>query len=326
MKSLSVKIKKRTKMTVDNFSSDSQISYTLAFCRLADDLLSRIGLKKLSGYFHKKKENWISLYLENLLADIILKYKDDNYTGEFSMEQPIWVCWWTGEETAPELVKQCIKSIRKQAKDHPVVLINQDNYIEYLNIPDYIINKLNDKHMGIANFTDYLRFALLDKYGGIWLDSTIFVKESLPDSYFEESLFTCKSPEIDGGYVSRYRWTSFCFAGWKHNVLFRFFKDSFQQYWKNHNAAIDYLFVDHLIDIAYRNISSVKEQIDNVPINNIHRDDLQAAMNAALPASSFNDIISSDTVLYKLSWRETYSEIAVNDEKSVYKHFLNLDF
>ena len=60
-------------------------------------------------------------------------------------------------------------------------------------------------------------------------------------------------------------------------------------------------------------------------INNIHRDDLQAAFNAKLPADQFDNIIKDDTVLYKLSWRETYSLSTAEGRKSIYAHFLEMD-
>ena len=48
-------------------------------------------------------------------------------------------------------------------------------------------------------------------------------------------------------------------------------------------------------------------------------------MNNALPATEFNSIIKDDTILYKLSWRETYKEINSEGKDTVYKHFLSLD-
>lgn len=86
--------------------------------------------------------------------------------------------------------------------------------------------------------------------------------------------------------------------------------------------AIDYLLVDYLIEIAYSNLTNVRKSIDRIPENNPHRDDLQAAMNAALPAEDFDRVIQEDTVLYKLSWRESYSPVTADGKPSVYARFL----
>jgi hypothetical protein len=63
--------------------------------------------------------------------------------------------------------------------------------------------------------------------------------------------------------------------------------------------------------------------IDDVPIKNIHSDDLQAAMNMNLPANSFNQIIKEDTVLYMLSLREQYNK-KTNGNQSIYSYYLTI--
>ena len=76
------------------------------------------------------------------------------------------------------------------------------------------------------------------------------------------------------------------------------------------------------MSLAYRTNATARRLMDGLPENNLHRDDLQAAMNAALPASQFNRIIQPDTVLYKLSWREKYTTRTVDDKESVYGAFI----
>lgn len=324
MACLKKRIINRFDMTLETFKKDLFFSKELAFLRMGDDLTHRIHCKRISNYLHHKKDTWILNYLEEKLSAEIGKYKMDDFCGEYLENAPIWICWWTGLDSAPLLVKQCVKSIRKHAIGHPVNFITQDNYKEFLSIPEYILDKLSTGKMCVANFTDYLRFSLLEKYGGIWLDATIYVSQDLPESYFANSIFTCKSQEIECRYISKFRWTSFCFGGWKGNVLFKFFKAAFEKYWKEQDAAVDYLLVDYIIDIASRNITAVSQQLEKVPINNLHRDDLQAAMNDALDETKIDDIINQETILYKLSWRETYSKYTEEGRKSIYTAFLDM--
>ena len=97
-----------------------------------------------------------------------------------------------------------------------------------------------------------------------------------------------------------------------------------EEYWKHQDRAIDYLFFDHIILPAYENLPAVRELLDSIPDNNIHRDDLQAAMNAALPAEDFESVLQPDTALYKLSWREVYSETTADGQDSIYHRFIHL--
>lgn len=313
-------------MTADNWKSDCQFSKKLAVLRLITDLSGRAGARAISKWADSKKQDWILTYLADSVSSIIKKYQNETAEGLYVSNTPIWVCWWSGEESAPPLVRQCLKSIRKNAGTHPVNFISQDNYQNWLNIPDYILLKVHSKKMCIANFSDYLRTRLINEYGGIWIDATVFLSASVPEDFFLNPFFTCKNKEAaeDSAYISRYRWTAFCISGWSHNVLFSFLTEALALYWKKHDLSIDYLLIDYIIETGYRNIPAIKKLIDSVPGNNVHRDDLQAAFNAALPASEFRNVIQSDTAIYKLSWRETYRK-EFKGHETVYDCFLNMN-
>lgn len=322
MNRLLYRIKRRYEMTIHNWKNDCEFSKKLAWFRLIDDLGGRIGFHELSGWAHSKKDEWILNYLQDMLEPIIQKYKNCDDQGILVDNAPIWVCWWSGEDEAPALVKQCIKSIRKNAGVHPVYLITEKNYAEYIDIPSYILNKVLNGTMCIANFTDYLRATLIEKYGGLWLDATIFCSNQIPEECFDASFYTCKSHPVESRYISQFRWTSFCLGGWKNHVFYRFFKEALEKYWRDEDVSIDYLLVDYIIETAYRYLPTVRQCMDEIMPNNPHRDDLQAAMNKALPAQEFWNVIKEDTCLYKLSWRETYSKVTSDEKQSVYGYFV----
>lgn len=324
MRNFSSRIRKRLKSTYVAFRTDCVFSPYLGLLRILDELGGRVGLRRISSWAHVQKDQWILDYLKQDLSAILAKYKDNIGCGIPVQNSPIWVCWWTGEESAPPLVKRCIASIRRNAGTHPVHLITQSNYAQYLDIPANVLEAMQSGRVCFANFSDYLRFSLLSRYGGLWLDATIYCSAALPDEIFEMPLFTCKSPERECGYISRYRWTSFCFGGYCNGSLFGFMSDALATFWIKNGYSIDYLLVDYLIELAYSEIPVIRALLDAVPYNNLHRDDLQAAMNAALPAADFASILTPDTILYKLSWRETYSATTDEGKQSVYDYFLNM--
>ncbi len=323
MNKLALHIKRRISYTWTAFRSDCYFSSYYACLRITDEIGRRLGAKKLSDKAHVKKDRWIIDFLDKTLKPVIDEMRDVNETGIYVENAPIWVCWWTGEETAPLIVQRCISSIRENAGNHPVHLITQNNYCDYLKIPDYMIEKVHKKKIVLANFSDYIRSSLIAEYGGLWLDATIFCLKPIPEEYFQMPVFTCKSPKTHSRYVSEFQWTAFVLGGWKGNVLYRYLKTAFELYWKKNDTAIDYLLIDYLIKLAKDRIPSVEEYLDIVPINNLHRDDLQAAMNAALPASAFFEVIKPDTCLYKLSWREQYAEYTSDGKTTVYSDFIN---
>ena len=326
MEHLTKRIGRRILMTAESFRSDAHFSLYYALLRIIDDFSSRLHFSKIACAAHTAKDNWIIKTLTKQMLPVIEKYNNDQSSGCFEENAPIWICWWTGEKTAPPLVKQCIKSIRAQAGTHPVYFIDQSTYMKYLKIPQYILQKSEAGQMKLAHLADYIRVALLYEYGGLWLDATIFCANRIPENYFSYPFFTCKSLTQSCGYLSQMRWTTFVFGGWKGNIIFRYLKEAFETYWKIYDRAIDYLFFDYLIEIAMRNLPAIKKYIDQVPVNNLHRDDLQAAMNRAEPAEQFDRIIQEDTVLYKLSWREQYSLETACGRPSVYAYLIGGNF
>lgn len=323
MATLYTRIRRRIDRTIKDFRSDCRFSTWFAVLRMTTNLFGRAGLSSLARNADRQKDEYIHTYLSNTLAPVLEQYAANQDAGTPAPDAPIWVCWWTGEETAPPLVKRCIRSIRENAGPHPVRMVTRDTYREYLEIPDFMLKKVDSKQMGLAHLADYIRVRLLAEYGGLWLDATMFCSGPVPDLCFELPFFTCKSPRRPCGCVSEMRWTTFCLGGWKGNVFFRFLTAAFEHYWRESPCAVDYLFFDYTIELAYNQLPALRKLIDAVPENNLHRDDLQAAMNAALPAADFDSVIHPDTTLYKLSWRETYSTETPNGEASIYSYFIS---
>ncbi len=311
-------------MTVENWRVDSHFSKRYALLRVVEDYSGRMGIRKVSDYAHQKRNRYILNYLNRVIFPVLQKYKNRDDIGIKADNLPVWVFWWTGMDNAPQIVRQCIKSIQKSTGQHPFYFIDQSNYTEYVSIPQYIMDKLNAGNMRLAHFADYLRVYLIAKYGGLWLDATIYCADDLTEDFFEYPFFTCKSPYQECRYLSHYQWCTFCLGGWKHNLFFLFMKEAFEKYWKEEAVAIDYLFFDYLIYLAKENNVTIAKFIDTVPVNTLHRDDLQAAMNAGLPAEEFWNVIQEDTVIYKLSWREIYKKKTTSGNDTVYQYFLRM--
>lgn len=89
----------------------------------------------------------------------------------------------------PPLVYSCYTSILRNAGTHPVHLVTMENYQNYVEIPEYIIEKLEKGIITWATFSDIMRVSLLARWGGIWLDSTIYLMKPLPNLMYENSSF-----------------------------------------------------------------------------------------------------------------------------------------
>lgn len=86
---------------------------------------------------------------------------------------------WLGEENAPEIVRYCIKSIRCNAGSHPVNIVTEENYLQFTDIPKYVIEKMQVEKITLTHFSDILRMNLIANNGGLWLDATIFCSQKM---------------------------------------------------------------------------------------------------------------------------------------------------
>lgn len=323
------KIIKTLKRIISTFFRDIRyFSVKLALLHFMENLLQVLHQKKMVKYYQCKKDKYVLNYLVQKYGSVFRRYCQYSDSGSEETtfkELPIWVCWLDGVEKAPLLVQKCVNSIQNHAGKHPVVVITRNNFQDYVDIPENILKKVHEKKIGSAHFSDILRVSLLAEHGGLWLDATIYCNKELPDSYFNEKFFTCKSQESDIGCVSKNRWTTFCLGGKKNCIVFLCLRDFFFSYWEKESQAIDYLFFDDAIEIARIIVPEVSRLIEQVPLNNLERDSLISRFADSWFPGCVDDLLQSDTVLFKLGYREKVYLMDKNDlgQPTVYNAFLH---
>jgi hypothetical protein len=76
-------------------------------------------------------------------------------------------------ENAPELVNVCLESLRASIGGD-IIVLDAQNYTDYVTLPEYVTRKYKKGIIPPALFSDMLRLELLIKYGGTWIDSTVW--------------------------------------------------------------------------------------------------------------------------------------------------------
>lgn len=273
----------------------------------------------------KIKKHLDALILKQLAEQIpetLAKYKEDKDEGSYTQDAPIYMFWWQGFDEAPELVKTCVAVCEKRRGNHPLILLDRDNLRDYIELPDFVFDKVEDGTMCLPNFSDYVRVSLLSKHGGLWLDATIFVSKDIPVRYFNRPYYTTKGIPAPL-FVSKGRWTGFVMGGWKENVMFRFLKDAYDEYWAKNTVSIDYLILDYFIELAYMNFEVCRDQIVDQGVNNKRILHLYEAMAANEPAERMDEFLEDKTVLYKLSYKTDYALTTEGGEPTLYARFLS---
>lgn len=257
-----------------------------------------------------KKHEVILKYYEKTFANFLNTY---DYNQNRETNQPkssysdcIWVCWWQGLDQAPEIVKVCLESIKQNAGKHPVILLTEDNYKQYVYMPEWVEKKRESGIISRTHYSDILRLTLLSQYGGMWLDSTFFCTNNVIESYFEKPLWSIKRPEyghasVASGYFANYSLA--CDS--EHKWVFKIILDFVLEYWKNNDIMIDYLFLDYLIVLAQKYDQNIANAFQNIEPNNPECDELYKIMSQPFDEVKW-DRMKRNTCLFKLSWKYSY--------------------
>lgn len=273
-------------------------------------IMNHNGYKE-SAAFKKhliKKHEVMMEYFEKAFSGYIAAYDFNrtNCSEPSEFRNCIWVCWWQGEDQAPDIVKKCIDSIRKNANGREVIIITETNYTNYVNFPAWIEAKRKKGIISRTHYSDLLRLELLAKHGGMWVDSTFFCTGNGLDQYLTWPLWSIKRPDyfhasIAFGYFANYSFG----CDYEHCNIFAIIRDFAFQYWKMYDSMIDYLFLDYLIVLVQRHSEKVDKLFKGIAPNNPACDELYKSLPHQYDLKKWCEL-KKDTYMFKLSWKQSY--------------------
>lgn len=219
----------------------------------------------------------------------------------------IWVCWFQGLDNAPEIVKVCYEKLTNTFKDYKIILITDQNYSDYVNIPKYIVDKWKSGLINHTHFSDILRVFLLADNGGIWMDSTVYTTAKEIPSYISENpFFVYKNIKLDRSDEFPIVASSWLIKSNKNNPIMLLTKDLICEYWKESNVLIDYYLFHIFFAIASR---KYYEMWENVPTyNNVNPHIMMFELFKDYDKKRF-DFYKSISDFHKLTYKFKDSEI-----------------
>ena len=266
----------------------------------------------------KRKHLIVSNYWKPLISNYYhnqLEIPKVKKVKELSSDQIIWQYWGQGVEsdTLPEVVNLCFKSVDKYCQDFSVIRLNDENISEYLEFPSYLMNKLQNGSLSRTFFSDILRLALLYHYGGVWLDATILLTDSLPkklvdlpyfmfqrDSSEENKTFWEQSYAFYWGWDKKFRvrvLNSIIFAK-KGNVVIGDSLNLLLYYWQKESKPIDYFFYQILYQDLIEN--QLKDQ-KCMSLSDVFPHILQTKFNGSADFYQIETVLANCS-LHKMSY------------------------
>ena len=121
------------------------------FSHLHDKIKNVFSEYKKAQAYYKLKKRYSKFFTQ------------DNTSIPASTEETfhVWTCWFQGEENAPALVKVCINRMRAVFGEKNVTVITDENFSDFISLPDYILQKYKSGFISRAHFSDILRIELL---------------------------------------------------------------------------------------------------------------------------------------------------------------------
>lgn len=215
----------------------------------------------------------------------------------------IWICWFQGIENAPLLVKRCYESIEKHMSDFDIKVIDEKNMMDYVDIPNYIIEKWKTGIISDAHFSDILRVELLVKYGGVWIDSTVLCTSNYLNMYIEESsLFVFKSIMRGSDVISSSSWL---ISSKANNPILLLVKKLLHEYWKESDIIEHYFLVHLFFTMAIEKYPEIWSEVPN--FNNVNPHILVNELDGKFSEQRYEEI-KNMSAFHKLNFKLNYNE------------------
>lgn len=186
--------------------------------------------------------------LDKRITEIIQKM--DLPPAVETVEKNVFVFWWDGFEVLPPVVELCMESVRRNFGDYNIIPISKDNYRQYTDIDDRILEAYGQGKISIQTFSDILRFNLLKNHGGIWVDATLFFFErfDLLDRLDATQSFN-SFEHLGSSMFLQYKncecsWSGFFIASKRNGLFVRTMDYIFKEYYKKYETYPLYFFID----------------------------------------------------------------------------------
>ena len=265
---------------------------------------------------HKVIVNWLEKKYRYFISG---HYENANSSPQGEIPKKIWICWWDGMDMMPPIVKACYQSVLRYVNDFQVTLITKYNYANYISMPEHVMRKVNNGKMTLTHFSNIIRTLLLYKYGGLWLDATYLVTETIRLDNI--SFFTVRDDVNNPGRnIAKGRWQGNCFASAPNFYFFKFIYEFLFKYWGEYNCLLTHHLYDYSINLAYNSYPLVKNAFDVIPLgakNDIIKQNLKNEFDSLVFENAIDDVI-----FHKLTWKYDSQTKTVDNKLTFYGYIL----
>lgn len=276
--------------------------------RLITQSLHTIDDPRVVALNHKRIHQLIKWGLTEFAAPLA-RWRDTGETATpFSPDDKgtIWMVWLQGANQIPSKYQPFIESVYRRNRGRKIRILDEPTIESLIDIPDVIAQRYRCGDISPVLFTDYVRFALLERYGGIWVDLTLFQLHEPDIDILDYPTWCVKGLAAfpyDSAIPDATQWQSYYMAAQPHALFCKVVLDLFLHYFSRHTVAFDYFFIYYLAYFA-RTIQSVRQSYDRIPPNNTKCEEFLQIVDShedLTPELIASRLFSEDTWMYKAS-------------------------
>lgn len=206
---------------------------------------------------------WRNAYIRNLIETLASSNSivPRACSAKENADRRIWTMWYQGLESAPPLIHSCVASMQQRSI---VTVLDEDTLTSWIDVAPSIQSKLGHA-ISYTHFSDYVRFSVLARHGGMWLDATVLCIGELPEESFQLPLYTFRQDAPPNPKTACSWWKGYIMGTDGSSGLFDFCKRLLETYWERYDVLVDYFLIDHLLSYAL-SLPEYKSYCKDIPM------------------------------------------------------------
>lgn len=230
----------------------------------------------------------------------------------------LWTCWLQGTDRIPDLVTACLDAQRKALPDYEQRVLTWDNYRQWVEVPQGVEQKYLRGHMPPALFSDVLRLAVLSKYGGVWMDASVYC------SGFGHDRLRKQWSQIEASELSLFRYfdrgdghctglSNWFIAARPGHAVISAVLEMICAYWRDYDCTVNYYMMHHFLGMTREAFPHTWASMPRLVSN--HSILLGGALGRKFNTSAWEDL-TAHVSIHKLNYRK--AEASSRNPRSYY--------
>lgn len=255
--------------------------------------------------FHENLINLCKNLFDNFEFDVVPQRQYVDETNKWT----VFMVWFEGE--MPKIVKYCLNTFKDD--NFNLIVVGVNNVEQYVEIPTYMKDLWHNKTICAANYTDYIKSKLLEKYYAIAFDITTIFVYKIPEYVTANPYWSVK-----GNYqkntcpvaMMTYDIGQLYALGGYDNMIYSYVRQLAEYYYKIHRYSFSYYIFYYIYEYIRRINTTVGFEVDINPYNNEDCEQLSYLIDEMKDVKNVNKFYKNfeyrDTFFYNLKCSDEY--------------------